>query len=64
MDRLPLKRLPAAVQPGHAVCRVMALLMFAALLGGGCATTNADPDIPWNTPQPWETAPTIPGFNR
>ena len=31
----------------------------------GCATTdpNADSDLPWNTPQQWEGAPSIPGLN-
>ncbi len=28
----------------------------------GCATTGGDSDLPWNMQQPWETAPTIPGF--
>lgn len=35
----------------YAVCLLMA----------GCATT--DGDIPWNSPQPWEGAPSIPGMN-
>lgn len=30
----------------------------------GCATPDPDAasDIPWNTPQPWEGAPSIPGL--
>ena len=35
------------------------------LLAAGCATSadREDSDLPWNTPQPWESAPTIPGLN-
>jgi len=33
----------------------------ACLLMAGC--TTAEGDIPWNSPQPWEGAPTIPGMN-
>lgn len=46
------------------------LLLFLAALAmlgvaGGCATTDpdAESDIPWNAPQPWEGAPGIPGLN-
>jgi len=41
---------------------LISLLAFSALLAG-CAT--ADPDdseLPWNTPQPWEGSPMIPGL--
>lgn len=35
------------------------------LLVGGCGTPGQDDsDLPWNTPQPWESAPTIPGLNN
>ncbi len=40
---------------------------LAAMLFTGCATTysNAnDSDLPWNTPQPWEASPSIPGLDR
>jgi len=40
------------------------LLLALLWLSAGCATTGADSDIPWNTPQPWETAPSIPGLNH
>jgi hypothetical protein len=36
-------------------------------LAGGCATTDADrreSDMPWNTPQPWEGSPFVPGLDR
>lgn len=30
----------------------------------GCGTLGKhDSELPWNTPQPWESAPTIPGLN-
>ncbi|MCX6996680.1 MAG: hypothetical protein NTV49_06255 [Kiritimatiellaeota bacterium] len=64
MDRLALNRPATEPRPRRLAGAAVVLLLFAALLGGGCATTNADSDIPWNTPQPWETAPAIPGFNR
>jgi hypothetical protein len=40
------------------------LLLASALCVGvaGCATAGGDSDLPWNMQQPWETAPTIPGF--
>ncbi|MBP7828970.1 MAG: hypothetical protein KA248_03535 [Kiritimatiellae bacterium] len=37
--------------------------LMLGLLFSGCATPDQDSDLPWNTPQPWETAPTIPGLN-
>ena len=33
----------------------------------GCATTGSydeESDLPWNTPQPWEGSPSIPGFEN
>lgn len=37
--------------------------MSAAFMG--CATTNdRESDMPWNTPQPWEGSPFIPGMDR
>lgn len=44
------------------------ILMLATLSGviialSACATPGReDSDLPWNTPQPWETAPQIPGL--
>ena len=39
-----------------------ALLLF---LAAGCAHTGDqnESDIPWNTPQTWESSPTIPGLS-
>jgi hypothetical protein len=40
------------------------LCAMLMLLAAGCATTDReDSDLPWNTPQPWESAPTIPVLN-
>ncbi len=46
------------------------LLLVSALTAfglSGCATTGSDDDngsdLPWNTPQPWEGAPSIPGMD-
>lgn len=41
---------------------VVLLLLLAAIALSGCAT-SADSDLPWNTPQPWEGSPTIPGMS-
>jgi hypothetical protein len=44
----------------------LAVFVFAALWGTGCATTQDEPNrvstIPWNRPQPWEGAAGVPGF--
>jgi type IV pilus biogenesis protein CpaD/CtpE len=42
----------------------LALLAVVAAAVIGCATTDPDAEssIPWNAPQPWEGAPSIPGF--
>jgi hypothetical protein len=48
----------------HRILFIFAIL--AVTIGTmGCATTdpNADSDIPWNAPQPWEGAPGIPGLD-
>lgn len=39
------------------------IVFTAALLG--CATNDLDQEseLPWNTPQQWEGAPSIPGLN-
>lgn len=38
------------------------MLALCATLSG-CATANQDDsDLPWNTPQPWEGSPMIPGL--
>ncbi|NLG36210.1 MAG: hypothetical protein GX548_12745 [Lentisphaerae bacterium] len=40
---------------------VLAVLLCAVALGlAGCATTDAESDLPWNMTQPWETAPSMP----
>jgi hypothetical protein len=41
-----------------ALCLLMGMLAVC-----GCATDTAS-DMPWNTPQPWEGSPTLPGFNQ
>jgi len=45
--------------------RAFALLSGITLLSlAGCASIdpNAESDLPWNTPQQWEGAPSIPGM--
>jgi hypothetical protein len=42
--------------------RLWLLALALACCAGGCATANRDSDLPWNMQQPWETAPSIPGF--
>jgi hypothetical protein len=43
---------------------LLAALCLAATLLAGCATADYnESDIPWNTPQPWEGSPMIPGFD-
>jgi len=39
-----------------------AVMIFSA----GCATSDPDreSDMPWNMPQSWEGAPSIPGMNQ
>ncbi len=47
----------------HFVCLIA--LALIALAGAGCASTyDNDSDLPWNAPQPWESAPSIPGLNE
>ena len=56
-----------------ATCRrwkhfLLTLTLFIAAVGlVGCATTDGDDDngsdLPWNTPQPWEGSPAIPGLD-
>ena len=42
--------------------RLAAVVLALALAGvGGCASTG-ESDLPWNQPQAWEGAPSIPGF--
>ena len=43
---------------------VLLFTILMAVLTAGCATRNPDEesDIPWNSPQPWEGAPGIPGL--
>jgi hypothetical protein len=45
--------------------RRMFLLLLGAAAGclAGCATTDdRDSELPWNMPQTWESAPSIPGL--
>lgn len=38
--------------------------LAAWLLASGCATTEPpNSDLPWNSPQPWEGSPLIPGLD-
>jgi hypothetical protein len=57
---------PKQVHPRKVVFFVFVLSLTTLCLGG-CATTGSDDDngsdLPWNTPQPWEGAPSIPGMN-
>jgi len=41
---------------------VFALLLTIVLFlfAGGCTTPESD--IPWNSPQPWEGSPSVPGL--
>ncbi len=39
------------------------MLVLLGLLGvAGCASTE-ESNMPWNTPQPWEGSPGIPGLS-
>lgn len=38
------------------------VVLVGLSLAGGCVT-DADSDMPWNTPQSWEGAPGIPGLS-
>ena len=43
--------------------RLLALLAAAGfcVAGAGCASTRDESDLPWNMPQSWESAPSLPG---
>ena len=44
---------------------VLASVVSAGLLlVSGCATSDAESDLPWNMSQPWESSPGIPGMNN
>ena len=47
------------------VMRLAALILLTGLLAlcQGCATTDDDADLPWNTQEPWEAHPGIPGLS-
>ena len=40
------------------------LVLLAGLVwlgfGAGCASTKEESDLPWNMPQSWESAPSLP----
>jgi hypothetical protein len=38
-------------------------LALLALCCGGCASPDAESDLPWNMTQPWESAPSMPFSN-
>ena len=43
--------------------RWFSALLFAAGIAwicAGCASPDAESDLPWNMSQPWESAPTLP----
>jgi hypothetical protein len=44
------------------ILRLFALLAAAGLClaAAGCASPDAESDLPWNMTQPWESAPSIP----
>ena len=47
---------------------ILLVLGLAAFCLSGCKTAGGSEDdngsdLPWNTPQPWEGAPSIPGMN-
>jgi len=39
------------------------LAVMVVLFVAGCATTDTE-DQPWNSRQPWEGTPNIPGFSQ
>ena len=53
-------RIQGLVMPRWVVAVLLALGMAACV--AGCASSG-DSDMPWNQPQPWEGAPSIPGFS-
>jgi hypothetical protein len=47
------------------ILRITSALAIAAValsFCAGCATTDNESSIPWNTPQSWEGSPMIPGM--
>jgi hypothetical protein len=51
-----------AALPSRCIPLAVGVLIVSLMIcAGGCASTG-DSDIPWNQPQPWEGAPSIPGF--
>jgi len=46
----------------HGVLAIVGLALLA-LCGGGCASPDAESDLPWNMTQPWESAPSMPFSN-
>ena len=43
---------------------MLCLAVATMFLAAGCGTMDpdAESDLPWNTPQPWEGSPGIPGL--
>ncbi|NQU38534.1 MAG: hypothetical protein HQ523_01120 [Lentisphaerae bacterium] len=52
----PLRRLRAGLS--------LILIIASGLCLSGCATLEDESDMPWAAPEPWEGAPSIPGFNQ
>ena len=44
-------------------CIVVLIGLGSALLAGCATADDNESDIPWNSPQPWEGSPMIPGIN-
>ncbi|HPG00624.1 MAG TPA: hypothetical protein PLE77_11185 [Kiritimatiellia bacterium] len=44
------------------VCLLLVLLALGTILSGCATADREDSDLPWNTPQPWEGSPMIPGL--
>ena len=46
---------------------ILFVLGLSAFFLSSCATVDGNDDsgsdLPWNTPQPWESAPSIPGLD-
>jgi len=48
-----------AVRPSG-LCLTLLLLALLVWSGAGCATPHDESDLPWNMPQSWESAPSLP----
>ena len=60
-----MNRIRSSVVSGFRPASLAAGLVLASALMlalAGCATTEEDSDMPWNTQQSWEGGVAIPGF--